>query len=459
MPRARWWVIGALSIVTVSVVLLDVSGVIFEPDTQPVETRPIVLPSVPDPSSLLAAPVQVTSTPPERPVVAAVERLLEAEALGPSVHAVVAPLGDPDTPWLDLDGESLATPASTVKLWTAASVLDAVPAESRLTTTASWDASARTVTLVGGGDATLASDPARRDAVASLSQLARMTARRVAREDVTASPVRVAYDSTAFTGPSVSARWEPTYVTSGVIAPVTALMVDQGRVDPGSDARWPEPDLAAAERFAELLDERGLEVRGDPKPAVAAAEADEVATVRSPQIGDLVERMLRESDNQLAEALGRIAAAASGRPASFAGATDAMLAVAERAGANVSDAELFDASGLSRDDSISTTSLVDALHLGGTSTEQAPMLSGLPVAGFDGTLADRFGTVAASGAGVVRAKTGTLTGVTAESGVVTSCEGTLLAFAFVADAVPDTEAARAALDQAAAALSRCPRQR
>jgi D-alanyl-D-alanine carboxypeptidase/D-alanyl-D-alanine-endopeptidase (penicillin-binding protein 4) len=81
------------------------------------------------------------------------------------------------------------------------------------------------------------------------------------------------------------------------------------------------------------------------------------------------------------------------------------------------------------------------------------------VAGFDGTLADRFAAGATVGAGVVRAKTGTLTGVTAEAGVVTTCDGDLVSFAFVADEVPDTEAARAVLDQAAALLSRCSRDR
>jgi D-alanyl-D-alanine carboxypeptidase/D-alanyl-D-alanine-endopeptidase (penicillin-binding protein 4) len=125
----------------------------------------------------------------------------------------------------------------------------------------------------------------------------------------------------------------------------------------------------------------------------------------------------------------------------------------------MSDAAIYDASGLSRDNAVAVDSLVDALHLGATSAVQAPMLSGLPVAGFDGTLAERFEAGSASGAGVVRAKTGTLTGITAEAGVVTSCDGVLLAFAFVADEVVDTEAARAAFDEAAAALSRCPRQR
>ena len=79
------------------------------------------------------------------------------------------------------------------------------------------------------------------------------------------------------------------------------------------------------------------------------------------------------------------------------------------------------------------------------------------MAGFDGTLADRFTQgAAAEGAGVVRAKTGTLTGISSEAGVTASCDGTLVSYAFVADAVPDTEAARSVLDRAAAQLAVCP---
>jgi len=81
-------------------------------------------------------------------------------------------------------------------------------------------------------------------------------------------------------------------------------------------------------------------------------------------------------------------------------------------------------------------------------------VSGLPVAGVTGTLADRFaGPVNAAGRGIVRAKTGTLTGVNALAGLVRDARGRLLAFAYVADSSPGPqELARAALDRAATAL-------
>ena len=88
---------------------------------------------------------------------------------------------EPDSPWVDLGGEGLATPASTLKLWTAAAVLDAVPSNERLSTDALWDSASGTVILVGGGDATLETDPGRASGAASLTELATVTAKKVLR--------------------------------------------------------------------------------------------------------------------------------------------------------------------------------------------------------------------------------------------------------------------------------------
>jgi D-alanyl-D-alanine carboxypeptidase/D-alanyl-D-alanine-endopeptidase (penicillin-binding protein 4) len=86
-----------------------------------------------------------------------------------------------------------------------------------------------------------------------------------------------------------------------------------------------------------------------------------------------------------------------------------------------------------------------------------PILTGLPVAGLTGTLADRFRRGARSAAGAVRAKTGTLTQVSAVAGTTVDRSGQLLVFAFVANRVPspDPTAAEAALDRVTAVLAGC----
>ncbi len=85
------------------------------------------------------------------------------------------------------------------------------------------------------------------------------------------------------------------------------------------------------------------------------------------------------------------------------------------------------------------------------------VLTGLPVAGFTGSLTSRFAGGPAEGRGPVRAKTGTLTGVSSLAGVVTTVGGTPMVFVLMTDevALADTLDARAALDAAASALAAC----
>jgi serine-type D-Ala-D-Ala carboxypeptidase/endopeptidase (penicillin-binding protein 4) len=453
MPRARWWVIGALSVVTLLVVVLDVTGVIFTEEEVTAPPPPVAVPALPDIADTLPVAVEAGDVPPDPRVVRQVAAALETDALGPSVHSVVVPLADPTDPWLDIDGDRQATPASTLKLWTAIAVLDGYAPQTRLQTEVLWDAAAGRLVLRGGGDATLTTEPERGASTASLSELAVATARALRRQGV--GSVRVGYDDTRFRGPSVSPRWEPTYVSSGVIAPVTALMVDQGRVGPDGDSREADPASAAAERFAEMLADRDVDVRGEVQTA-AATDVEPIAEVRSPPVADLVERMLRDSDNQLAESLGRLAAIAQGEPGSFAGMASALEQAAANRAVDLGASAIWDASGLARQNTLPPDSLVEALHAASLEPQLASVLSGLAVAGFDGTLADRFASGGLRGAaGLVRAKTGTLTGISAVAGVATTCTGGVVAFAFVADEVSDTEAAREALDAAAAALTTC----
>ncbi len=85
------------------------------------------------------------------------------------------------------------------------------------------------------------------------------------------------------------------------------------------------------------------------------------------------------------------------------------------------------------------------------------MLTGLPIAGFTGTLGKRFGAAsgAAEAAGIVRAKTGSLSGVNTLAGTVVDADGRLLSFAVMTRTTAAADTARAAMDRIVARLAAC----
>lgn len=230
-------------------------------------------------------------------------------------------------------------------------------------------------------------------------------------------------------------------------------MIDGGRDSPNSALRSAAPDLAAGQALAAALGVPARVVRGQ-----APADAPTLATVNSAPVGTLVEQMLQDSDDVIAEVLGRQVALAVGMPATFTGAASAIAATASRLGIDAGSA-MRDASGLSTLDRVPATALAQTLvaTVGPDHDNLRPILAGLPVAGWDGTLSDRYTGMSSAGRGVVRAKTGTLgdQGVSTEAGVVTDLAGEQLVFVFVANGAPDTDSSRAQLDLLAAELARC----
>jgi D-alanyl-D-alanine carboxypeptidase/D-alanyl-D-alanine-endopeptidase (penicillin-binding protein 4) len=189
--------------------------------------------------------------------------------------------------------------------------------------------------------------------------------------------------------------------------------------------------------------------------------------VQSAPLSVLVEQMLHESDNVIAEVLARQVAIASHLPATFLGAAAAVRAVLAKFGIEIG-AGLRDGSGLAAADRVSPASLVAVLRLAagylpsGTkqspSTQASTLIAALPVAGWSGTLDNRYVSgSAANAAGDVRAKTGSIDGVTTLAGYVHDRSGRLLIFSFDSDRTPSggTHAAEQALDRIVAALAAC----
>lgn len=388
----------------------------------------------------------VKSAPGGKALSAVLDPLLKNPALGRRSAAVVD-VATGERLYGTGSGEALV-PASTTKIATAVAALSAMGADHRLTTRAVYEPDTGEVVLVGGGDPTLT---AREEAggLASLRDLAERTAAALAGRGV--REVTLSYDTTLYKGTTI----HPIGVNPNLAA-VTPLMVDEARTDgstSGPAPRAADPAADAARKFGDLLKEHGVKAT-PPGPSKATTRASTLATVSSPPLAALVERMLTNSDNDLAEALARHTALATGRSADFAGAGAAVTARLKHLGLSSKGADVKDGSGLDRRDRLTADLLTDLLVKAGDPArpELRPALTGLPVAGFTGTLAGRYTDGAA---GVVRAKTGTLTGVNTLAGTVVDKDGRLLAFAFLANDTTAPTAAQSALDKAATALAAC----
>jgi D-alanyl-D-alanine carboxypeptidase/D-alanyl-D-alanine-endopeptidase (penicillin-binding protein 4) len=408
-----------------------------------------------DPTTVLAPDDDSGQAPTQAGVTAALTGLLADKRLGTSVAVSVRDAEDGDT-LLDHGAEALATPASTTKATTAAAALLAYGPTYRLETRVVQGATPGEVILIGGGDPTLAFDENHAyPGAARLDTLA--AAVRTALKGTAVTSVVV--DSSLFSGPATEPKWDSDVVSSGYAAPVNALTADGGRTSPTPEhqsPRAPAPDLFVGRRFASLLGAGGVPVESGTAPAGAKT----LATLKSPPMAHLVDLMLSESDNTIAECLLRLVAVKEGAPSTFAGGAEAVRTVLGAIGIDVSGDQLVDGSGLSRSDRL-TPSLLTSIFAAAASPKQPKLrtlLAGLPVASYSGTLANRFGGAGATaGVGLVRAKTGTLTGVSSLAGMVTTTDGHILTFALIANGVTmtGTPAAEAALDQIAATLAGC----
>lgn len=415
------------------------------------------------PSEVVAAPGLPGPAGPVLPALSATAPVPDPAAVDEAVLAALAAAGGPvggvvfdaDSGALlfDQEGTTPRTPASTIKILTALAALEALGPLARIETTASWDPATATLVLVGAGDPTLASEP-----VASGSSLSALAEGVAAAEGGPApgSTISLVYDTSLFEGPALGPDWPASYPALGIAAPVSALVVDGARI-PGSISFDADPALAAARAFAERLRAAGLSV-GEPQPGTLPT-ARTIASTASVPVAEIVQQMLTSSDNNVAEALAHLAGARRTGTGSFASGSAAVTETLRTLAIPAAGVVVADGSGLSTANRLPPRVLAEVLMGLDRPTAPAwawPALTGLPVAGFTGTLADRFLAPPADvGAGLVRAKTGTLSGVTSLAGTVVDRSGRLLVFAFLAEPVPDTFAARAALDAAAAALATC----
>jgi serine-type D-Ala-D-Ala carboxypeptidase/endopeptidase (penicillin-binding protein 4) len=428
----------------------------------------------PDAPGPVLAPASARGQVPSRGRLAALlAPLLATHALGPHVGAVVTEL-DTGTVLFSQNTGSPFVPASNAKLLTAVAALSTLGPSARFTTRVVAGARPGQLTLVGGGDPTLAAGPPPHSDYpqpATLASLATATAHWLAARHT--RTVRLTYDTSLFTGPATAPGWTPSYISTGNVTPITSLEVDQGRLtpsgapqnadDPGNfRPRSDTPATEAAADFARLLRRDGIHVAGQVAAGPQPQHAALVAAVRSPSLAAIVGWMLRESNNVIAEDLARQVALHTGKPASFSGGAAAVTAVLGRLGVH-HGIHLVDGSGLSPLDLLTPAALAAVVRLAAVSGPSAlrAAVTGMPVAGFSGTLAPGqsvFGSFGPQALGMVRAKTGNLTKVATLAGIAADASGQVLAFAFMADQIPkgsQLPEAATAIDGMATALAGC----
>lgn len=412
--------------------------VTLQPPPDPPAPFPTAPGAVPGPSPAVAVPALSD----EAPVPSAsatgdlVDELADDDRLGKRLGVMVADVGTGET--LGAAGQDrLLVPASTQKILTAVAAYSGPGGDTHLVTRAMLHSDNRLV-LVGGGDMMLAAGAGDPDAVNGRAGLGDLADQVVAQIGLTGvDTVTLAVDDTLFTGPAVAPTVRRSDAEDGYVAPVAALAVDVARLTDDKYARREaDPALAAAETFADALADRGVEVSGEIVRQAAPSSAQEVGRVESAPLGEIVGYLLRESDNTLTEVVGRLVAIDAGLPGSGEAAVSEVLAEVEGLGVDLSGAELTDLSGLGTGSRMSARQLVDTLVAAAADPELREAVTGLPVAGLQGTLASRFGGDN-PGRGYAEAKTGSLPDVRSLAGTVVTADDRLLAFAVTADRIPE----------------------
>jgi D-alanyl-D-alanine carboxypeptidase/D-alanyl-D-alanine-endopeptidase (penicillin-binding protein 4) len=184
-----------------------------------------------------------------------------------------------------------------------------------------------------------------------------------------------------------------------------------------------DPERRAAEFLTQRLEDLGIHVVGRPGWGSPPNGLDTLAFVKSDPLHTLLQKLLRPSDNFAAEVLGkRLGVETTGPRGTIA---KGAAAIEEFTGAHGADFTINDNSGLSYANRVTAEGMVRLLWVAEDATWYRALRRALPTGG-QGTLRDRLHGVA------VRAKTGTLTDVSALSGwVLSDGTGTWIEFSIL----------------------------
>ena len=201
------------------------------------------------------------------------------------------------------------------------------------------------------------------------------------------------------------------------------------------------------ETFAEEVARAGINLeRVQLTEGRVPQNAQLIATFRH-NISQILDRLMKKSDNFYAESMFyQTAASARKGLARARDARDITKRLIARLGLGDNPYKIADGSGLSLYNYVSTELLCTLLrHAWRSPSIQDALLPSLPIAGVDGTLKDRMKKTSAQGN--VRAKTGTVTGISSLAGYCTAANGHQLCFAIINQGIMRAAAGKAFQDR------------
>lgn len=235
-----------------------------------------------------------------------------------------------------------------------------------------------------------------------------------------------------------------------------------GSDEDGDRVAIANPPQLAGELFRRALEARGIMVRGEVRvqhlkrieaaassdPFTAARSRVVLAEHRSEPLREEIELINKVSLNLHAEMLLRTMAHELRNYGSLTVGLEVLLEFVTRAGIPSGETRFADGSGLSRENLVTPRALVVLLDYMARSPHFLTFFDSLPVAGVDGTLAERFkGTPAA---GRIHAKTGNIEHVNSLSGYMDLPSRKRLAFCIMTNNHPlKSREASAVIDQIA----------
>jgi D-alanyl-D-alanine carboxypeptidase/D-alanyl-D-alanine-endopeptidase (penicillin-binding protein 4) len=340
--------------------------------------------------------------------------------------------------------------ASNMKLFTTSTVLAKLEPQTRIATKVFEDGTIDAegvlhgnLYLQGGGDPTLGTPGFYDSYLAGLGTNIFELTPQIRAAGITRVTGRLYADASVFD--SLRGVADSNYATSPYIGPLSGLAFNSGFAGQTSSSGFSaEPAKLAAAKLDRNLIASGVQISPQVALGVTPPNADRVAILQSPTLGQIVNTTDVYSDNFFAETLVKLLGAKLGTGGTTAAGAAVVSAFARSLGSGV---HAVDGSGLTRSNRASPKQVVALLSGMREQPTGEEFIEDLAVSGKEGTVAGRMRGTPAYGR--CRVKTGTLTGVSNLSGYCFNQSGRTVIFSILMGRVPSTTQAH--IDQDAIA--------